>query len=73
MPYSFQHKSTLKMDTEIIEWQNLRSRADAVIKQTLNSEQKPQDRSRIGKALAIYAKSDSTLKTLQMNQKRLSK
>lgn len=61
------------MNTEIIEWQNLRCQADAVIKQTLDNKQKPQDRSRMAKALAIYVKSDLTIKTLQMNQKQLLK
>lgn len=59
------------MNSEIIEWQNLRSQADKVIKQTLDDKQQPQDESKIAKALAIYVKSDLTIKTLQLNQKRL--
>lgn len=63
------------MDAEIIKWQNLRSQADEVIKQTLavkKDSQHSHDGSRIANALAIYVKSDHTIKALQMNQKRSS-
>lgn len=61
------------MNAEIVKWQNLRSQADAVIKQTLTGKAESQDGSRIANALVIYVKSDHTIKTLQMNQKRSSR
>lgn len=61
-----------KMNAEIIEWKNLRNEADVLIKQTLTSKQKVQDGARIARALAVYVKSDHTIKTLEMDQKRAS-
>lgn len=58
------------MNAEIIEWSNLREQADKIIKQKLDDKQTPQERLKIAKALAVYVKSDHTVKTLQMNEKR---
>lgn len=54
------------MNSEILKWQELRNRADKLIKQSLNDEQKSQ---KIVKALVIYARSDLTIKQLQMSKK----
>lgn len=62
----------MMMDAEIIKWKNLRNEADSVIKQTLTSKQELQDGARIARALAVYVKTDHTIKTLQMDQKPAS-
>lgn len=60
------------MNSEVTKWQNLRSHADAILKQTLAGKPESQDGSLIAKALAVYAKSDHTIKTHQMKQDRPS-
>lgn len=61
------------MNTEIDKWLNLRDQADRMIKETLKDKQEPQKSSMTAKALALYARSDITVKTLQMNQHGPSK
>lgn len=61
------------MNPEIIKWQMLRNRADVLLKQTLNDEQKSQENSKIAKALVIYVRSDHTIKCLEMSRKKHSK
>lgn len=58
------------MNSEIAKWQELRNRADELLKRTLNNEQKPHSKSSTAKALVTYARSDLTIKCLQMNQKK---
>lgn len=61
------------MNKELSKWQMLRSQADALLKQNLNDEKQQQNKSKIAKALVIYAQSDLTVKCLQMRQKPHSK